>query len=59
MNNEDSVLKRNGKKEVMSFSKILKRVKILGNNTLNINYIQNYGRFFIISIINKFFNFFI
>ena len=36
MNNEDSVLKRNGKKEVMSFSKILKRVKILGNNTLNL-----------------------
>ena len=40
MNNEDSVLKRNGKKEVMSFSKILKRVKILGNNTLNINYVS-------------------
>ena len=40
MNNEDSVLKRNGNKEVMSFSKILNRVKNLGNNALNINYVS-------------------
>ena len=38
MDNEDFVIKRNGKKEIMSFNKILKRVKSLGKNELNINY---------------------
>ena len=38
MDNEDFVIKRNGKKEIMSFDKILKRVKSLGRSELNINY---------------------
>ena len=38
MNNEDFVIKRNGKKEIMSFDKILKRVKNLGTTELNVNY---------------------
>ena len=43
MNLEEYVLKRNGKREIISFDKILKRVKNLGksnigNNELNINY---------------------
>jgi len=42
-NEELSVIKRNGKTEVLSFDKILKRVKYLGTNqkpTLNVNYSQ-------------------
>ena len=35
---EDTVTKRNGKKEPMSFDKILNRVKNLGNDELNVNY---------------------
>ena len=41
MNHEDSVIKRNGEKEVISFDKILKRVKKLGvegDYELNVNY---------------------
>ena len=41
MNHEDSVIKRNGKKEIISFDKILKRVKKLGvegEYELNVNY---------------------
>jgi ribonucleoside-diphosphate reductase subunit M1 len=43
MNLEEYVLKRNGNKEIISFDKILKRVKnlgksIVGNNELKINY---------------------
>jgi len=40
MDNKDNVIKRNGKKEIMSFEKILKRVKNLGKDQLNINYIS-------------------
>ncbi len=41
MNHEDSVIKRNGEKEIISFDKILQRVKKLGvegNYELNVNY---------------------
>ena len=38
MNHEDCVIKRNGEKEIISFDKILKRVKSLGEEQLNINY---------------------
>ena len=38
MNHEDSVLKRNGEKEIISFDKILKRVRSLGKKELNVNY---------------------
>ena len=38
MNHEDSVLKRNGEKEIISFDKILKRVRSLGKKELSINY---------------------
>ena len=38
MNQEDFVIKRDGKKELMSFDKILKRIQSLGKNELNINY---------------------
>ena len=38
MNNEDYVIKRDGKKEIISFDKIFKRIKNLGNDELNINY---------------------
>ena len=38
MNHEDSVLKRNGEKEIISFDKILTRVRSLGKNELNVNY---------------------
>ena len=38
MNHEDCVIKRNGEKEIISFDKILKRVKSLGKDELNINY---------------------
>ena len=38
MNHEDCVIKRNGEKEIISFDKILKRVKSLGEEKLNINY---------------------
>ena len=41
MNHEDSVIKRNGTKETISFDKILKRVKKLGaegSHELNVNY---------------------
>ena len=37
MQNEDTVIKRNGTKEIISFDKILKRIKSLGKD-LNINY---------------------
>ena len=46
MDTEDMVVKRNGKKEVISFDKILKRLRSLGNDKnlkdspLNINYTQ-------------------
>ena len=36
--NEDYVTKRSGKKEVMSFDKILNRIKKLGKNELEVNY---------------------
>ena len=38
MNTEDRVTKRNGKTENISFDKILKRLKALGKNELNVNY---------------------
>ena len=41
MNHEDSVTKRNGDKEIISFDKILNRIKKLGledNDELNVNY---------------------
>tara|TARA_B100001093_G_scaffold286537_1_gene273713 strand:+ start:13736 stop:16501 length:2766 start_codon:yes stop_codon:yes gene_type:complete len=37
-NQEDYVIKRNGQKEAVSFDKILKRVKTLGGDELNVNY---------------------
>ena len=37
MNQEDSVIKRNGQKEAISFDKILNRIKSLSHNKLNIN----------------------
>ncbi len=40
MDQEDYVLKRNGETEPMSFDKILKRVKGLGQNNLKVNYSQ-------------------
>ena len=40
MDQEDYVLKRNGQTEPMSFDKILKRVKGLGENNLKVNYSQ-------------------
>ena len=36
--NEDFVIKRNGKKEVISFDKILTRIKKIGKNELDVNY---------------------
>ena len=41
MDLEMSVIKRNGEKEVISFDKILKRVKNLGKDELKINYRTN------------------
>ena len=38
MNHEDYVIKRDGKKETISFDKILKRVKSLGKGELDVNY---------------------
>ena len=38
MNTEDKVIKRNGKKENISFDKILNRVKKLGGDELSVNY---------------------
>ena len=38
MDLEMSVTKRNGNKEIISFDKILNRIKNLGENTLKINY---------------------
>ena len=38
MDLEMSVVKRNGQKEIISFDKILKRVKNLGKDELRINY---------------------
>ena len=38
MDLEMHVIKRNGRKEIISFDKILKRVRILGKNELRINY---------------------
>ena len=37
MKNEDYVTKRSGKREVVSFDKILKRIKSLGDN-LDVNF---------------------
>ena len=37
MNQEDSVIKRNGQKEAISFDKILNRIKSLSHNKLNVN----------------------
>ena len=37
---ENFVIKRNGKKEPISFDKILKRCKSLGREGLNVNYTQ-------------------
>jgi ribonucleoside-diphosphate reductase alpha subunit len=36
--NEDYVIKRSGKKEVISFDKILNRIKKIGKNELDVNY---------------------
>ena len=36
--NEDYVIKRSGKREVISFDKILTRIKKLGENKLDVNY---------------------
>ena len=38
MNNENYVIKRNGEKEIISFDKILNRVKKLGKKNLTVNY---------------------
>ena len=38
MDIEMSVIKRNGQKEIISFDKILKRVKNLGKDELKVNY---------------------
>lgn len=38
MSQQDMVIKRNGRQEIFSFDKILKRVTTLGKNELNINY---------------------
>ena len=38
MSHEDYVLKRCGRKEITSFDKILKRVKLLGGPTIEVNY---------------------
>jgi len=38
MSMEEQVIKRNGKKETMSFDKIARRTMLLGKNELNINY---------------------
>ena len=38
MSNEDYVIKRNGQREIISFDKILNRVKKLGGNDLSVNY---------------------
>jgi ribonucleoside-diphosphate reductase alpha subunit len=38
MNTEDFVIKRNGEKQIISFDKILTRVKKLGSNDLRVNY---------------------
>jgi len=37
-NNEDYVIKRSGKKEVISFDKILNRIKKIGKHELDVNY---------------------
>jgi len=38
MNTEDYVIKRNGEKQIISFDKILTRVKKLGSDDLHVNY---------------------
>ena len=38
MENEDYVIKRDGRKEVVSFDKILTRIKNLGDDCLEVNY---------------------
>jgi len=40
MDSEDTVVKRNGAIEIVSFDKILKRVKRLGNGELEVNYTE-------------------
>ena len=35
---EENVVKRDGRREIFSFDKILKRLKTLGNDELKINY---------------------
>ena len=40
MDSEDTVSKRNGTTEIVSFDKILNRVKRLGNNELEVNYTE-------------------
>ena len=40
MDSEDWVIKRNGEKEVFSFDKILKRLRLLGDGKLKINYTE-------------------
>ena len=40
MDFNEYVIKRNGEKEIVSFDKILTRVKRLGKTELNINYTQ-------------------
>ena len=40
MDSEDTVVKRNGAVEIVSFDKILKRIKRLGNGELEVNYTE-------------------
>ena len=40
MNSEDTVIKRDGKVEIVAFDKILNRVKRLGNGELEVNYTE-------------------
>ena len=40
MNSEDTVVKRNGAVEIVSFDKILNRIKRLGNGELEVNYTE-------------------
>ena len=40
MDSEDTVVKRNGAIEIVSFDKILNRIKRLGNGELEVNYTE-------------------
>ena len=51
MDSENYVIKRNGEKEIISFDKILKRVKTLGENNLTVNY-----TFLVQKIIDRLYN---